>query len=78
VQTRNGPQVRDVQRGAVTATSPGSLTVRSRDGFTATYTTDASTRVRKDRAAAQLQQVAVGDRVGLVGHGLAGREAVHW
>jgi hypothetical protein len=37
--------VMDVQRGAVTAVDPGSLTVRSTDGFTATYVLDPSTRI---------------------------------
>lgn len=34
----DGPQVIDVQRGVVTTADPTSLTVRSADGYTATYT----------------------------------------
>ena len=63
---KHGTQTRDFQRGTVTAVNPGSITLRSRDGFTATYTVDLQTKVRKDKQGAQIGQVAVGDRVGLV------------
>ncbi len=42
----------DVQKGLVTAVSTTSLTVRSADGFTATYVRTAATRVRAGKPAA--------------------------
>lgn len=64
--TKTGDKVLDVQRGTVTGLKGGSITVRSTDGFTATYTTDQATKVRKDKKTAQVGQIAVNDRVRLV------------
>lgn len=55
----------DVQRGVVTAVTPTSITLRSRDGFTQTYALDASTTIRKDKQPATVGQIALGDHVGL-------------
>lgn len=59
--------VLDTQRGAVTGTTGSTLTVRSADGFTATYTVDSTTKIRKDRATASLTDIKVGDTVAVVG-----------
>lgn len=63
VDTGDGTAVVDVQRGELTAASATSITVRSTDGFTATYALDAGTAVRRDRDAAQPADLAVGDTV---------------
>ena len=55
------------QRGAVTAVSASSLTVRSEDGFSQTYAVGSGTVVRKDGAAAKATDLAVGDTVRVVG-----------
>lgn len=51
------------QRGAVTAVSPTSVTVRSEDGFTATYVINVDTRIRKDGEKAAIGAVKVDDTV---------------
>jgi hypothetical protein len=56
----------DVQRGQVTAVSPNSVTVRSVDGYTATYTVNPQTKVRKNKAAAAIDAVQTGDRIGVL------------
>ncbi len=61
--TKTGDKVMDVQRGTVTAIDPGSITVKSTDGFTATYTIDPTTKVHKDKKEAPVSQVATNDRV---------------
>jgi hypothetical protein len=61
-----GDRTVDVQRGVVTAASPSSVTVRSTDGFTATYAFTPTSKVRKQKAASQPSAVAVNDRVGVV------------
>ncbi|MBA2471292.1 MAG: hypothetical protein H0V41_03250 [Pseudonocardiales bacterium] len=69
VHTKTGEQVSDVQHGTVSAldgVNGQSITVRSTDGVTATYTIDPQTKVRKDKATASISQVAVNDRVAVV------------
>lgn len=63
VSTNSGYQVIDIQRGTVESVNPGQLTVRSADGFSATYTVDSSTKIRKNRKAVDINQVVVNDRV---------------
>src|SRR3954470_12673585 len=63
VQRTTGPAVVDMQRGQVTRSDAGSLTVHSTDGFEATYVVNDSTRVRKDKKAATTSDVAVGKKV---------------
>ncbi|MEP6696353.1 MAG: hypothetical protein ABJA34_05670 [Pseudonocardiales bacterium] len=53
----------ETQRGAVTAVSRTSITVRSADGFTATYAVTSDTKVGKDKAKADIAAVKVGDLV---------------
>lgn len=64
--TKSGDKVLDVRRGTVTAVDPGSFTVTSTDGTSATYTTDPATKVRKDKKAAAVNQIARNDRVQVV------------
>jgi hypothetical protein len=63
VNTKQGPKVVDLQRGSVTSVSPTSVTVRSKDGFTATYAVTSSTKVRKNKQSGAIGEVQNGDRV---------------
>jgi hypothetical protein len=65
VATKKGDQVIDVQRGQVTAVNPTSVTVRSADGFTGTYTVAGSSKIRVNRQASSITDVHDGDRVAL-------------
>jgi hypothetical protein len=66
LHTKTGDRTVDVQRGVVTASSPTSVTVRSTDGFTATYGFTPTSKVRKQKAKSQPSAVAVNDQVGVV------------
>ena len=66
LRTKTGTELVDVQRGTVTAVTPTSVTVRSQDGFTATYTVTSTSKVRKDKQASTISAVAVNDKVALV------------
>ncbi|MFC4912527.1 DUF5666 domain-containing protein [Actinomadura gamaensis] len=57
----------DWQRGQVTGKTGTTLTVKSADGAVWTWTIDAKTRVRKDRAKSNLGAVANGDQVAVFG-----------
>jgi hypothetical protein len=50
-----GFQTVQMQHGTVTAVSPTSISVKSADGFTATYVIDADTRVNRDGAVADIK-----------------------
>jgi hypothetical protein len=63
VQTAQGTEVIDIQRGTVESVSPGQLTVRSADGFSATYTVNHSTMIRKGRKPSGIAQVMAKDQV---------------
>jgi hypothetical protein len=56
-------KVIDVQRGQVTSVSATSVTVKSADGFTATYVVNSGTKVHKDKQASAITNVANGDRI---------------
>jgi hypothetical protein len=58
-----GYQTVEVQRGTVTAVSSSSITIKSADGFSATYAVSSSTEV--NAKAAGIGTVKVGDTVGL-------------
>ena len=66
VRTKKGDQVIDIQRGQVTAVSATSVTVKSADGFTATYTVNGDTKVRKDKHLVAIGDVHTGDKVGVL------------
>jgi len=63
VRAKNGDQVIDVQRGQVVAVSATSVTVRSVDGFTATYTVGSTAKVRVQKQASTITNVHTGDKV---------------
>jgi len=63
VATKTGTQVIDVQRGQIVAVDPQSVTVKSKDGFTATYVINGNTKVRVDKQASSIGNVHDGDRV---------------
>lgn len=58
-------RVVDLQRGAVAAVGPSSITVRSKDGYTHAYTVDAQTKVRnrQQHETEKISDVHTGDRV---------------
>jgi hypothetical protein len=60
-----GYQTIDTQRGTVTAVSSTSISVKSEDGFTATYVVTADTVVNAQRDG--IASIKVGDEVGVVG-----------
>jgi hypothetical protein len=65
VHTKTGDKVVDVQRGTVTAAAATSVTVKSTDGVSTTYTLGSTTKVHKDKKAATVGDIAVNDRVRL-------------
>ena len=56
-----------MQYGDVTAVSSDSITVKSDDGFEATYSINSDTKVGKDGKKSEISAVAVGDEVHLGG-----------
>jgi hypothetical protein len=54
------------QRGTVDKVSGTSITVKSTDGFTATYVVNAETKVRKAGEAAKTSDIGSGDKVRVV------------
>jgi hypothetical protein len=60
------PVVVDIQRGKVTAVSPTSISLKSEDGFTATYTVSSDTRIRVDGERKAIGDVRVGKSAGLI------------
>jgi hypothetical protein len=67
LRTKTGDRVVDVQRGQVTSVGPTSVVVRSKDGFTGTYTVTGTSKVRSKKKAATIGDVRKGDRVVVVG-----------
>lgn len=65
VHTKTGDKVIEVQHGVVTAVNAGSVTVKSTDGTTNTYTLDPATKVHKGKTTATVAQIATNDRVGV-------------
>jgi hypothetical protein len=65
VRTKTGTEVIDVQRGLVTAVSPTSITVKSKDGFSATYVVNSATKVSKTGKQSAIGSVASGDNVAI-------------
>lgn len=68
VQTRDGgTKTVAVQRGQVTAIDEKSMTVKSADGFTMTWTFDAKLRVIERRTTVRSSDIEVGTTVGVAG-----------
>ena len=61
------PRVVDFQRGTVSAVSVSSITVKSTDGFSATYVVDAKTKVHHAKEQEAISDVKNGDKVRVVG-----------
>ena len=66
-QTKDGLKTVVLQKGSVTALSATSVTVKSTDGYTVTWTINDQTRVRKDKAAAAATDLKSGLVVRVVG-----------
>jgi hypothetical protein len=67
IDTKKGAQTLDVQRGTVTAITDTTITVKSTDGFTLTWTFGSPLRVIEHRTTIQPKDVAVGAKVGVAG-----------
>jgi hypothetical protein len=67
VQTDEGTKTVVVQRGTVTAADATSVTVKSSDGFTLTWTFGDPVKIIKDRAQASPAVLTVGTTVGVAG-----------
>jgi hypothetical protein len=67
VQTDEGVKTVVVQRGTVTAASTTSITVKSSDGYTLTWTVVDATKVIVNRAKSEISAVSVGAEVGVAG-----------
>jgi hypothetical protein len=66
----------DNQRGTVTANDGSTITVKSVDGFTATYSFDANSRIGKNHARATIADLKVGDTVAVLATARAGSNPV--
>ncbi|MFG2090919.1 DUF5666 domain-containing protein [Spirillospora sp. NPDC048824] len=67
VQRDDGFRLATWQRGEITALSSTTLTVKSADGVSWTWTTNADTRVRKDHEKAAVKDLADGDKILVAG-----------
>ncbi|MEV1286657.1 hypothetical protein [Micromonospora sp. NPDC049679] len=67
VQTKDGSKTVAVQRGTVTAIDGSTMTVKSSDGFTITWTFGDNLRVVEHRVAVKPDQVKAGTVVGVAG-----------
>jgi hypothetical protein len=72
LQTKAGAKTFDTEIGVITAVSPTSVTVKSSDGFTQTWTLDATTRVRADQKKGTVADLKTGETLRLVGPTTAG------
>jgi hypothetical protein len=67
LQTKKGVQTVVVQRGTVTAVNATTVTVKSSDGFTETWTFADKLRVRSERKKADRAAIVVGAEAGVAG-----------
>jgi hypothetical protein len=67
VKTSGGTETELLQRGTLTANAGSTVTVRSSDGFTVTWTVGSSTSVRSGRDAGTVKDLAVGNEVTAMG-----------
>ncbi|HET6211816.1 MAG TPA: hypothetical protein VFE14_02975 [Micromonosporaceae bacterium] len=73
VQTKDGTVTLVVQRGTVTAIDGTTVTVKSTDGFTLTWTFGDPIHVIEHRTTIQPNQIAVGTEIGVAGAKDGGR-----
>jgi hypothetical protein len=66
LRTKKGDETVDIQRGQVSAVNATTVTVRSADGFTATYTLSSSAKVSSKGKASTIGDVHDGDRVNVL------------
>lgn len=69
LRLRNGTRTVDLQRGTAGAVSPTSITVTSPDGFKATYTVNADTKVRTKSGLQTISVVHDNDKVFVIASG---------
>jgi hypothetical protein len=67
VQTRNGTRTIVVQRGSVTAVSGGSVTVKSTDGYTLTWTMATKVTIVQDKKKVGTSALKAGEQIGVAG-----------
>jgi hypothetical protein len=67
VQTKDGVKTIEVQRGTVTAIDDKTMTVKSTDGFTVTWTFGSPIHVIEHRTTVQPSAIKVGTEVGVAG-----------
>ncbi|MGH3659244.1 MAG: hypothetical protein ACRDUA_21560, partial [Micromonosporaceae bacterium] len=67
VSTKDGPRTIVVQRGEITAIDDDSMTVKSSDGFSLTWTYGKKLRVLERRRTVDGDALKVGERVGVAG-----------
>lgn len=67
VETKDGVKTVDVQRGTITAIDGKTVTVKSTDGFTLTWTLDGQTHIVQHKAAVQPSALKVGGEIGVAG-----------
>lgn len=60
-KAKTGYATFDTQQGSITAVSATSVSLKSADGFTATYAVTADAKVRKNGAGATITEVKTGD-----------------
>lgn len=66
VHTKTGDETVDIQRGQVIAVTGTTVTVRSQDGFTATYTLGSASKVRAKGTPSTMANVHDGDHVNVL------------
>jgi hypothetical protein len=67
LQTKDGVKTVVVQRGSVTAVTASSVTVKSADGFTLSWTFGDRLRVVQDKKAVQVSALKSGEQIGVAG-----------
>lgn len=67
ISTKDGPRTMVVQRGEITAVDGDSVTVKSSDGFSLTWTFGKKLRVLERRKTVHGDDLDVGEHVGIVG-----------
>ena len=67
VQSKSGPKTIVVQRGSVTAVSGNSVTVKSTDGYTLTWTLDGKVRIVQDKKKVETSALKAGEQIGVAG-----------
>jgi hypothetical protein len=67
VQRKDGTKTIVVQRGAITSVGGGSLTVKSADGYTLTWTTTGKVTVVQNRKRIDASALKAGEQIGVAG-----------